>query len=102
MAENRNSKNNFSKQDATVKISTLESSKGLDFQAVFIVNIDNMPLEVVNDPMREAALLYIGMTHAQRFLTLSYSGESEFTTWLKEFKEVNVKLNEQKRIMSGS
>jgi superfamily I DNA/RNA helicase len=44
---------NFSKDNPTVKISTIESSKGLDFQAVFIVNIDNMPFTLVNDTIRE-------------------------------------------------
>lgn len=87
VAENQHSKKEFSKLDQTVKISTIESSKGLDFQAVFIVNLDNMPFPLVDDPMREAALLYIAMTRAHRFLTLSYSGASTFTQWLELYKE---------------
>ncbi|WP_318617055.1 3'-5' exonuclease [Sporosarcina sp. YIM B06819] len=102
IAENRDAKNKFSKLDSTVKISTLESSKGLDFQAVFIVNIDNMPFARVNDPMREAALLYIGMTRAQRFLTLSYSGVSEFTVWLEKYNGLKDEMLEKKKALRGS
>ena len=102
IAENRDSKNSFSKLDSTVKISTLESSKGLDFQAVFIVNIDNMPFARVNDPMREAALLYIGMTRAQRFLTLSYSGESDFTQWLEKYEDLKKSQLKMKKSLPGS
>src|SRR5699024_9516862 len=46
VAENKESKREFSKDEETVKISTIDSSKGLDFQAVFIVNLDNMPLHL--------------------------------------------------------
>lgn len=64
LTENSESKRNFEKEQDTVKISTIESSKGLDFQAVFIVNVDNMPFALEEDIEREAALLYIGMTRA--------------------------------------
>src|SRR5699024_1336183 len=37
VTENKESKREFSKDEETVKISTIDSSKGLDFQAVFIV-----------------------------------------------------------------
>lgn len=81
ITENSESKRNFEKEQETVKISTIESSKGLDFQAVFIVNVDNMPFALEEDKEREASLLYIGMTRAKEFLFLSYSGESVFTEY---------------------
>ncbi|MBM7580975.1 3'-5' exonuclease [Jeotgalibacillus terrae] len=81
LTENSESKRNFQKDDQMVKISTIESSKGLDFQAVFIVNIDNMPFVLQDDVEREASLLYIGMTRAKEYLCLSYSGESVFTEY---------------------
>lgn len=86
LTENSEAKRNFIKDDDTVKISTIESSKGLDFQAVFIVNVDNMPFVLEEDKNREAALLYIGMTRAKNYLCLSYSGESEFTKYFDEIK----------------
>src|SRR5699024_3391213 len=67
VTENKESKREFSKNDETVKISTIDSSKGLDFQAVFIVNLDNMPLHLEADKEREASLLYIGMTRAKDY-----------------------------------
>ncbi|MGM0846514.1 MAG: 3'-5' exonuclease [Bacillota bacterium] len=66
-----------------MKISTIDSSKGLDFQVVFIVNLVNMPFALEDDVEREASLLYIGMTRAKEYLCLSYSGESEFTNYFQ-------------------
>jgi len=82
ITENDVSKRSFKKEDGKVKISTIDSSKGLDFQAVFIVNVDSMPFPLEEDREREVSLLYIGMTRAKQFLCLSYSGESEFTKYL--------------------
>ena len=82
ITENDVSKRSFKKEDGKVKISTIDSSKGLDFQAVFIVNVDSMPFPLEEDKEREVSLLYIGMTRAKQYLCLSYSGESEFTNYL--------------------
>ncbi|MFS0862051.1 3'-5' exonuclease [Fredinandcohnia sp. 179-A 10B2 NHS] len=84
LTENEKSKRSFEKDEDSVKISTIDSSKGLDFQAVFIVNIDNMPFALEDDIEREVSLLYIGMTRAKQYLCLSYSGESEFTIYLDD------------------
>lgn len=92
MTESNDSKRNFNKDDGKVKISTIDSSKGLDFQAVFIVNVDNMPFSLEADVEREVSLLYIGMTRAKEYLYLSYSGESEFT---KYFDEILVQRKEE-------
>ncbi|GEL76490.1 DEAD/DEAH box helicase [Tenuibacillus multivorans] len=85
ISQNPDSKRSYVKNDNQVKISTIESSKGLDFQAVFIVNVDNMPFFMEEDENREAALLYIAMTRAHKYLSLTYSGESKFTKFLNEF-----------------
>ncbi|MDQ0158195.1 3'-5' exonuclease [Alkalibacillus salilacus] len=86
ISESPSSKRQYEKSDGQVKISTIESSKGLDFQAVFIVNIDQMPFKYEEDTQREAALLYIAMTRAHKYLCLSYSHESAFTQYLEEAK----------------
>jgi len=78
------SKRSFQKEDGKVKISTIDSSKGLDFQAVFIVNVDSMPFPLEEDKEREVSLFYIGMTRAKQYLCLSYSDESEFTHYLDQ------------------
>lgn len=78
------SKRRFIRDEQTVKISTIDSAKGLDFRAVFIINIENMlfPLEEVEE--REVSLFYIGMTRALEWLFLTYSGESKFTQYLDQ------------------
>ncbi|MGD6853931.1 3'-5' exonuclease [Bacillus infantis] len=83
ITENDEAKRNFEKEDGRVKISTIDSSKGLDYQAVFIVNTDSMPFPLEKDKEREVSLLYIGMTRAKEYLCLSYSGQSEFTDYLE-------------------
>ncbi|MBY0147779.1 nuclease-related domain-containing DEAD/DEAH box helicase [Neobacillus niacini] len=82
ITENDVSKRSYAKDDGKVKISTIDSSKGLDFRAVFIVNVDSMPFPLEENKEREVSLLYIGMTRAKEYLCLSYSGESEFTAYL--------------------
>ncbi|WHZ06037.1 3'-5' exonuclease [Neobacillus sp. YX16] len=95
ITENDVSKRSFAKDDGRVKISTIDSSKGLDFRAVFIVNVDSMPFPLEENKEREVSLLYIGMTRAKEFLCLSYSGESEFTHYLDK---VNL---ERKQVKQG-
>ncbi|HZG60186.1 MAG TPA: 3'-5' exonuclease [Anoxybacillus sp.] len=87
LTEDEAAKRNFLRDDNTVKVSTIESSKGLDFQAVFIVNVENMPFPLEEDKEREVSLLYIGMTRAKEYLCLSYSGESEFTEYFERIRE---------------
>ncbi len=99
LTENSESKRSFEKDDNRVKISTIDSSKGLDFQAVFIVNVDNMPFALEEDVEREVSLLYIGMTRAKEYLCLSYSGESEFTQY---FDQCLLERKEQKKTSEKS
>lgn len=99
ITESNDSKRNFNKDDGKVKISTIDSSKGLDFQAVFIVNVDNMPFSLEEDKEREVSLLYIGMTRAKEYLCLSYSGESEFTKYFDEVLEQRREAEDIKKRM---
>lgn len=99
MTESNDSKRNFNKDDGKVKISTIDSSKGLDFQAVFIVNVDNMPFSLQEDKEREVSLLYIGMTRAKEYLCLSYSGESEFTKYFDEVLMQRKEVGDPKKRM---
>ncbi|UGB33130.1 3'-5' exonuclease [Metabacillus sp. B2-18] len=94
ITENDVSKRSYEKEDGKIKISTIDSSKGLDFRAVFIVNIESMPFPLVDNKEREVSLFYIGMTRAQEYLCLSYSGESEFTQYLDEVVEEKKQQND--------
>ncbi|MGO4949090.1 3'-5' exonuclease [Paenibacillus sp. DRB1-1] len=98
MTESRESKRNFIREEATVKISTLDSAKGLDFRAVFIVAIENMPFKREEIEEREASLLYIGMTRALEWLFLTYSGESKYTLYLDEIHKRKTKNTAPKQL----
>ncbi|MCY8161805.1 ATP-binding domain-containing protein, partial [Bacillus inaquosorum] len=92
IAENEVTKRNFNPEEETVKICTIDSSKGLDFQAVFLVKADLMPFELEKDKERDVSLMYIGMTRAKEYLCISYSGVSEFTSYFDEMKEDTVQV----------
>lgn len=79
VTKDRKSKAEFKFSEETVKILTLDSSKGLDFKYVFIMGIDNLPLLMKGvEPDRESSLLYIGMTRAIETLYITSSGTSDF------------------------
>lgn len=82
VTENAESKRNFVRDENKIKISTIDSAKGLDFRAVFIINVENMPFSLEEIEEREVSLFYIGMTRALEWLFLTYSGESIFTQYL--------------------
>lgn len=88
ISENNVTKRKFIKKEDSIKISTIESAKGLDFRAVFVIHIENMPFKLVEDDEREAALLYIAMTRAVEWLFLSYSGQSKYTQYLETVSHV--------------
>jgi len=102
ITENSEAKRNFIRNKKTVKISTIDSAKGLDFQAVFIVNVENMPFRLEEVEEREVSLFYIAMTRALEWLFLTYSGESKFTSYLSDITEQREqdKLNRQANMRS--
>lgn len=83
IAENTASKRSYDRAADTVKLSTIDSSKGLDFKAVFIVNVESMPFKLEENVEREVSLFYIGMTRAMDWLFLSYCEAEGFAGWLK-------------------
>lgn len=102
ITESADTKREYEKDDGKVKISTIDSSKGLDFQAVFIVNVENMPFSLEEDKEREVSLMYIGMTRAKEYLCISYSDRSEFTDYfdsiIEERKQEYTRLNSKQDI----
>lgn len=84
--ENKKTKDNFDRNHSSVKISTIDSAKGMDFRAVFIVNVDGMPREKAKeeDWDEEVSRFYIGMTRAMEYLYLSYSKVEGFAKWVDE------------------
>ena len=70
-------KENVSWDDESVKISTVESAKGHEFHAVFIVGVNSgtVPRRHLDEEghKREASRLYVAMTRARDILYLTYS-----------------------------
>lgn len=103
LTEDDKSKRNFQKDAETVKISTIDSSKGLDFQAVFVVNVDSMPFPLEENKEKDVSLLYIAMTRAIDYLSVSYSAPSQYTVYFEEIrkKRLNPQLPEVKNVQSS-
>lgn len=66
----------FDWQRPSVKLLTMHSAKGLEFQHVFVVGLQALPMreESIEDAIR---LLYVAMTRATQALVLSAHGHSE-------------------------
>ncbi|WP_411347225.1 3'-5' exonuclease [Paenibacillus sp. WLX2291] len=91
--ESKKTKDNFDRNHPSVKISTIDSAKGMDFRAVFIVNVDGMPREKAKeeDWDEEVSRFYIGMTRAMEYLYLSYSKVEGFAKWVDEKAHLSVR-----------
>lgn len=63
----------------SVKLVSMHSSKGLEFENVLIPGVDSMPGDEANSAA-EAKLLYVAMTRSTNRLTLTCAGDSIFCT----------------------
>lgn len=73
----------FNLYEESVKLLTLHSSKGLEFDSVVIPDLGSIP-HPKEDLAHEAKLLYIGMTRATSRLLVTSHSESEFTKRLEQ------------------
>ena len=83
-----NQRDDFDIDEDTVKIITVESSKGLEWKIVYLIGIDGMPREN-RDVQAENNLVYIGMTRAQEKLNIYYCKENKI---LRNLIEINNNL----------
>jgi UDP-N-acetylglucosamine transferase subunit ALG13 len=98
ISESNEKKRTFSMEEQSIKISTIESAKGLDFRAVFVVNVENMPFALAEDVEREVALIYIAMTRALEWLFLTFSGNSTFTKYLQAVAPAHKRPNKSAQV----
>jgi Nuclease-related domain/UvrD-like helicase C-terminal domain/AAA domain len=69
----------FDWQRPSIKLLTMHSAKGLEFQHVFVIGLQALPMrdESIEDAIR---LLYVAMTRATQALVLSAHGRSEIVS----------------------
>jgi hypothetical protein len=70
--------NVFNPSQDTVKILTMHSSKGLEFNSVAIPDLGCMPYSKAT-PEEEAKLLYVALTRSTERMLVTYHSESQFT-----------------------
>ncbi|GGG18374.1 DNA helicase [Lysinibacillus alkalisoli] len=86
VTESSTAKRNYQRSADEVTVSTIHSSKGLDFQAVIIRGVEYLSIYKIEDS--KASLLYIAMTRARDYLYLSHCKESAYTNYFKKLNEV--------------
>jgi superfamily I DNA/RNA helicase len=64
---------------AGVRVSTIHSAKGLEFPAVILACLDQLPGEMYGDEAANLTLLYVGLTRACDHLALTWVGRSDCT-----------------------
>jgi UvrD-like helicase C-terminal domain/AAA domain/Nuclease-related domain len=62
-----------------IRLLTIHSSKGLEFPAVIVSALDQLPNPIHRDELRDSNLLYVGLTRAIDHLAVTWSGGSDFT-----------------------
>ncbi|MBX7224376.1 MAG: AAA family ATPase [Blastocatellia bacterium] len=77
IARDSRSKQSFRMDSPTVKVSTIHSAKGLDFDAVALVGVSLLP-SPEGDAALERKLVYIGLTRARRRLLITWCKPSQF------------------------
>lgn len=80
-ASNKNNSSHLFSDTPSVKLITMHSSKGLEFEHVFVARINKIPEQ---DSDKHARLLYVAMTRAIENLTLTCHQESPFTRQVQQ------------------
>ncbi len=66
-------------QKPGLRLLTIHAAKGLEFPAVIVTALDQLPGPFEPDVVRDANLLYVGLTRAMDHLIVTWTGRSEFT-----------------------
>ncbi|HNG94677.1 MAG TPA: 3'-5' exonuclease, partial [Acidobacteriota bacterium] len=82
IARDWRTKRAFRSDSPTVKVSTIHSAKGLDFDTVVMVGVSLLPSSETAADL-ERKLVYIGLTRARRQLVVTWCKESAFVAEMK-------------------
>jgi hypothetical protein len=73
-----------------VRLCTIHSAKGLEFQAVVFACLDQLPSPLSGDEAADANLMYVGLTRATEHLLVTWSGRSAFTDRVEQSSKATV------------
>lgn len=65
-------------RDPTVKVMTVHSAKGIDFDIVFLVGLENLPDSSSDEDVQQGRTGYVGMTRAKDRLVITYSRDNAY------------------------
>jgi ATP-dependent exoDNAse (exonuclease V) beta subunit len=63
---------------------TIHAAKGLEFPAVIVSAVDQLPSPIHPDERRDCNLLYVALTRATNLLAVTWAGRSRFTERILE------------------
>jgi ATP-dependent exoDNAse (exonuclease V) beta subunit len=67
-----------------VRLMTIHAAKGLEFPAVIVSAVDQLPSPIHPDERRDCNLLYVALTRATNLLAVTWAGRSRFTERILE------------------
>ena len=83
LVKNSESKKNYKITENKVIITTIHSAKGLEFEKVYFLYLDSLPMKELNE-RENASMIYVGMTRAKHHLTMIATKETEIIRKLRE------------------
>ena len=86
LADSKKHKNAYDPANNTVTISTIHSSKGLEFPRVIMLGVGSLK-DDDDRKLANARLLYVGMTRAQECLLITTSESNEFSKKLMSARD---------------
>ncbi|HID82224.1 MAG TPA: DNA helicase II [Chromatiales bacterium] len=86
LADSKKHKNAYDPTNNTVTISTIHSSKGLEFPRVIMLGVGSLK-DDDDRKLANARLLYVGMTRAQECLLITTSANNEFSKKLMSARD---------------
>ncbi|MDN4489696.1 3'-5' exonuclease [Demequina sp. SYSU T00068] len=77
--------------EPTVKVLTVHSAKGIDFDVVFLVGLESLPDGSSDDDVQQGRTGYVGMTRAKDRLVITYSRDNAYLERIRHVGEDTLK-----------
>jgi superfamily I DNA/RNA helicase len=81
LLDSRETKLAYDPSEDKPALMTIYSSKGLEFERVILIGV-NLLKDDSDNLEKSARVLYVGMTRARKYLVITYSGKSSFSSYL--------------------